>query len=81
VAQGAECLILVPYFLSAGIHVRRDLSAARARLADRFPQVKVCLAEPFGRHPLLVDLVVLRAGEAVQKGPQEKKSDTPGVST
>src|ERR1700736_5770457 len=25
VAQGADCVVLLPYFLSAGIHVRRDL--------------------------------------------------------
>src|SRR5262245_55747800 len=29
VQQGAEQVILLPYFLSAGIHVRRDLTKAR----------------------------------------------------
>src|SRR5262249_21152514 len=29
VAQGAEIVVLVPYFLAAGVHVRRDLTAAR----------------------------------------------------
>src|SRR5437764_1701953 len=33
VEQGAECVVLVPYFLSAGVHVCRDLSEARRRLA------------------------------------------------
>ena len=64
VAQGAERVILVPYFLSAGVHVRRDLSAARAQLAERFPAVEFRLAEPLGRHPLLVDAVAERAREA-----------------
>src|SRR6058998_2381188 len=32
VARGVERVILLPYFLSAGIHVRRDLSAIRDRL-------------------------------------------------
>ncbi|HEY7156619.1 MAG TPA: CbiX/SirB N-terminal domain-containing protein [Gemmataceae bacterium] len=63
VAQGAERVILVPYFLSAGVHVRRDLSAARARLAERFPAIEFCLAEPLGRHPLLLDVVIERTRE------------------
>jgi sirohydrochlorin ferrochelatase len=64
VAQGADRVVLTPYFLSAGVHVRRDLSAARARLAERFPAVEFRLAEPLGRHPLLLDVVAERAREA-----------------
>jgi sirohydrochlorin ferrochelatase len=64
IARGAERVILVPYFLSAGVHVRRDLSAARAKLAERFPAVEFRLAEPLGRHPLLLDVVAERAREA-----------------
>ncbi|MFN4261861.1 MAG: sirohydrochlorin chelatase [Gemmataceae bacterium] len=64
VAQGARCVILLPYFLSAGVHVRRDLTAARQRLAERHPCVLFRLAEPLGRHPRLLDVVVERAAEA-----------------
>jgi sirohydrochlorin ferrochelatase len=64
VAQGAERVVLVPYFLSAGVHVRRDLAAARARLAERFPAVEFRLAEPLGPHPLLLDVVTDRVREA-----------------
>ena len=65
VEQGAERVILVPYFLSAGVHVRRDLAAARAKLAERFPAIDFRLAEPLGRHPLLLDVVAERVREAV----------------
>lgn len=64
VEQGAERVILVPYFLSAGVHVRRDLAAARTKLATRFPTLDFRLAEPLGRHPLLLDVVAERAREA-----------------
>jgi sirohydrochlorin ferrochelatase len=64
VEQGASRVILVPYFLSAGVHVRRDLAAARDRLAARYPAVEFGLAEPLGRHPLLLDVVAERAREA-----------------
>src|SRR5262249_53744473 len=66
VAQGAERVVLLPYFLSAGVHVRRDLTAFRQRLAARFPQVKFGLAEPLGRHPLLLEVVAERARQAEQ---------------
>jgi sirohydrochlorin ferrochelatase len=64
VEQGAKRVILLPYFLSAGVHVRRDLTEARRRLADRHPHVEFQLAEPLGRHPLLLDIVAARANEA-----------------
>jgi sirohydrochlorin ferrochelatase len=63
-AQGARRVVLLPYFLSAGVHVRRDLAAARDRLAARYPQVEFRLAEPLGRHPLLLRVVAERADEA-----------------
>jgi sirohydrochlorin ferrochelatase len=65
VAAGAKRVVLLPYFLSAGIHVRRDLTAARDRLATRFPEVEFRLAEPLGRHPLLTRLVTERARDAL----------------
>lgn len=64
VESGAAEVILVPYFLSPGVHVAEDLTAARDALAARFPQAKFMLAEPLGRHPLIVDVVEQRAREA-----------------
>ncbi len=64
VEQGATRVIMLPYFLSAGIHVRQDLEQVRERLANRFPAVRFILGEPLGRHPLLIDIVAARAAEA-----------------
>ena len=64
VAQGARRVILLPYFLSAGIHVRRDLAALRAALAAEHPGVEFRLAEPLGPHPLLLEVVTERARQA-----------------
>jgi sirohydrochlorin ferrochelatase len=65
VEAGAARVVLVPYFLSAGVHVQRDLAAARERLAGRFPQADWRLAEPLGPHPLLTEIVVQRARDAI----------------
>lgn len=64
VAAGATRVVLLPYFLSAGVHVRRDLAAARDALAGEFPAVTFVLADPLGRHPLLVDIVEERVRQA-----------------
>lgn len=69
VRLGASRVVLVPYFLSAGIHVRRDLAQARDNLAAEFPRVAFTLAEPLGRHPLLIDVVSQRAEEAQRPSP------------
>ena len=64
VTLGAERVILLPYFLSAGVHVTRDLTEACRKLNGRYPQVAFRLAQPLGRHPLLTHIVMERAREA-----------------
>ena len=64
VERGAWRVLLVPYFLSAGVHVRRDLAEMQRSLAERYPAVEFRLAEPLGRHPLLLDVVADRVREA-----------------
>jgi sirohydrochlorin ferrochelatase len=64
VQQGAERVILLPYFLSAGMHVQRDLAEACRVLAERYAMVQFRLAPPLGRHPLLIDIALERAREA-----------------
>lgn len=66
VEQGAERVILLPYFLAPGVHARDDMIAARAALAQRFPHVEFRLAEPLGRHRLLADIVLERAAAAIR---------------
>jgi len=65
VERGATCVVLLPYFLSAGVHVRRDLTEAQKRLAERFPQIEFRLADPLGRHPLLLEIVAEKVRQAL----------------
>jgi sirohydrochlorin ferrochelatase len=64
VANGAKRVVLLPYFLSPGMHVRRDLAAARQRLAERYAEVEYVLAEPLGRHPMMLEILHQRIREA-----------------
>ncbi len=63
-AQGAERVILLPYFLSPGVHARDDLEEHRRRLAQEFPRVEFRLAAPLGPHPALIDVALERARDA-----------------
>jgi sirohydrochlorin ferrochelatase len=60
VARGASLVLMVPYFLSAGVHLLRDLTAAREVLRLRHPRIEFRLAPPLGPHPLLDQLVAER---------------------
>jgi sirohydrochlorin ferrochelatase len=63
VEDGSQRVILVPYFLSAGVHVTCDLQDHCDRLATEFAPVEFTLAQPLGRHPLLREIVLQRASE------------------
>jgi sirohydrochlorin ferrochelatase len=68
VEKGATEVILLPYFLSPGMHVVEDLTFTRNQLSERFPAVRFVLAGPLGRHPLLVKVAEERAREAEGEG-------------
>lgn len=75
VERGAGQVVLLPYFLSAGVHVQRDLTQARDLLARRFPEVTFQLAEPLGQHPLILEVVADRARQA-QAGQERRGEET-----
>jgi sirohydrochlorin ferrochelatase len=54
---------MIPYFLSAGVHLRRDLTTAREELQRRYPGVEFRLGPALGPHPLLDALVAARIRE------------------
>ncbi|MEO6807581.1 MAG: CbiX/SirB N-terminal domain-containing protein [Isosphaeraceae bacterium] len=66
IALGASRVVMVPYFLSAGVHLRRDLTAARDELAGRHPGVEFRLGLPLGPDPLLDLLIRERIRQATE---------------
>ena len=71
VARGATLVLMVPYFLSAGVHLRRDLTAAREELSCLHSEVEFRLGSPLGPHPLLDSLVEARIQELEEVEPPE----------
>ena len=63
---GARRVLMLPYFLSAGMHVVHDLQSRQRELTATFPDVEFILCPHLGLHPLMADIVLdrLREGQA-----------------
>jgi sirohydrochlorin ferrochelatase len=68
IAQGATRVIVVPYFLTLGIHLQRDLPRIVAGLARQHPDVEIRIAPPLDGHPALGAILKERAKEALAAG-------------
>ena len=59
-ASGAEEILVLPYFLTLGIHLHRDLPKLVADLSREY-NVPIRVAEPLDGHPELSRILVDRA--------------------
>lgn len=64
--RGAQGIAMLPYFLSAGSHVTRDLERFRQEFLDAHPELACLLCPPLGLHPLLVDVLLDRFEEGMR---------------
>lgn len=60
----ARRVVVLPYFLSDGIHIRRDIPRAMKALRERFPEVELVCLPSLQNDPLLEALLVRRLSEA-----------------
>lgn len=60
VGEGAERIVVVPYFLYMGNHVARDIPDELDALRHMHPGVEVVLAEHLGAHAKLAEIVLER---------------------
>jgi hypothetical protein len=60
VAQGAELIIVFPYFLSPGRHWHDDIPRLAAEAAENHPGVRHLVTEPFGLHPMMLQIIDAR---------------------
>ena len=65
VRQGATEVLVLPYFLHMGQHLRADIPRILREKAAEFPNVKLVLGKNLGFDPLLVDLMEKRIGESL----------------
>ena len=63
-AQGAQEIVVVPYFLGPGRHTGETIPSQVAALVARYPDLELRIAEPLGADDRLVDVLLERAGAA-----------------
>ena len=60
VAEGADRIIVVPYFLYSGNHVTQDIPEELDGLRAEYSQVEIIMTEHLGAHRKLAEIVIER---------------------
>ncbi len=63
--RGATQVVVVPYFLTLGIHLKRDLPRIVNELRNIYPGIRFEIAEPMDGHPALLEVLLDRAKEVL----------------
>jgi len=61
VEQGAERIVVLPYFLTLGLHMERDLPRLIEGIANRYKGLEVLVGAPLDGHPALVEILLDRS--------------------
>jgi sirohydrochlorin ferrochelatase len=61
---GARTVIIVPYFLTMGLHLERDLPRLVREAGAAVPGVELTLTPPLDGHPALIQALMDRARDA-----------------
>jgi sirohydrochlorin ferrochelatase len=64
---GFHRIVVIPYFLMLGIHLRRDLPALVTALKQRHPNVEIQVGRSLEDHPEMASLVLSRIREVIEE--------------
>lgn len=67
--SGADLVLMMPYFLSAGAHVTSDLEEFRLQLSNTHAGCRFVLCPHLGLHPLMLQIVNDRLYEGLAAAP------------
>ena len=63
-AAGATRIVVLPYFLTLGLHMERDLPGLVDQIVQAHPGVEVVVAPPLDGHPALAEILADRLSDA-----------------
>ncbi len=66
VEAGIRRVIVIPYFLTMGIHLRRDLPGLVEPLKKKYPDLEIQVGPSLEGHPLMPSLILGRVREALE---------------
>jgi sirohydrochlorin ferrochelatase len=67
VARGASDFAVIPYFLTLGLHLQRDLPRLVGEILSANPAIAIEVTPPLDGHPAMIDALVDRAKESTCK--------------
>ena len=65
-AAGLRRVVIVPYFLTMGLHLRRDLPQLVAAARQTCPDFEIEVGQPLEGHPLMPSIILGRVREVVE---------------
>lgn len=65
VGRGAERVVVIPYFLTTGLHLKRDLPELVRQALQEHPNLRIEATPPLDGHPALVGILLDRAASAL----------------
>lgn len=60
VAEGADKIVVMPYFLYMGNHVAKDIPEELDMMRAKYPEVEMVMTEHLGAHPKLAEIAIER---------------------
>ena len=63
-AKDVSRVVVVPYFLTLGLHLQRDLPRLIEKVKKAHPGVEIEVTPPLDQHPAMVDALLDRARQA-----------------
>jgi len=64
VQQGAKKIVIIPYFMQAGVHVTKDIPAFLEKVKQKHPTLDVRVTDLVGAHPLMEQIVADLIGKS-----------------
>jgi sirohydrochlorin ferrochelatase len=65
VGQGVDRIAVIPYFLTPGLHLERDLPAIMSRISNKYKDIQIVATDSLDGHPGLVQILTDRARSAL----------------
>jgi sirohydrochlorin ferrochelatase len=65
VSRGVKRIVVIPYFLTLGTHIQRDLPRLAASASKAHSNIEIQIAAPLDGHPALIQALLDRAAQAL----------------
>lgn len=75
VADGAQEVIVHPYFLGPGRHVGADIPELVKKAASRHAGITVRITDPLGVHPKIGEVILERIAQSKENAPMNAESE------